>query len=381
MKKIMSLILSSIILLSSFALLPTTAFAKTTKPKETTYIASCGVYKNSFGKVFASKDKLVFQDKKGKKTVLDKASDNFYDKWYRKYTFYIRGKTVYYTKGTWENNFGDGAYSVRIDGTNRKKIGDATFSLLGGYGSAMIFVNRKEVFSCDQGKTTKLFNTNNYPAWIFNGKIYCGKKVYNIDTKKTGIYNIRDYKLDYKTDNNFDSRLEKEKNLVVTTKSYMYFINNNGRLIRLDKAGNKKTVDKGIIKVLGANNNGNVVYVKKNSKGEESLYRCTSKGNIVMLTTYKSILKKIQKTNKAQNENLEKKVYVEEAVLVGGKVLFIGNQRLFSVDNKGGNLKYVIKNVDYDFFIKSLEACDGRVYYSYVGNGDQESYEVRVKSV
>ena len=151
MKKLISILLTIVTLLSALAVMPT-AGAETSSSEKTTYIPKNLAYSNKYGTVYVDgKNKLVAESAKGEKVTLVKLKPSGQTPEFR---FYMRGKkVVYYDLDTEE------LYSVGIDGKNNKKLGTKIYELLGGYGEdVIVYIFGKGIYKISpDGKRTKLF--------------------------------------------------------------------------------------------------------------------------------------------------------------------------------------------------------------------------------
>jgi hypothetical protein len=206
-----------------------------------------------------------------------------------------------------------------------------------------------------------LFEFSKGKAVLFNGKIYYNNNlVYNLKTNKVST---------------------KIVNSPIATKNYMYYINSNDSIIIMDKQGKEKTLDTKVSSVLGGNENKNVIFSKvKNNV--ETYYRCDSKGKIIKLTT-KSNVGKLRGVKGKKNL---KKVVIDKAVFVNGKVVFSAAKGddyldLVSVSNKGGKVKNLVKSFGEDLSLVSLTAKNKSIYYTIKHNGESTQYLHYIKKV
>lgn len=331
MKKIISILLT-VVMIFSFVSVGITAYAKDKNvAKENTYIASQSTYLNGYGQVYAKGEyktpdesnpnlyvfvvSLVYIDADGKEVVIKEIQGDT-----PVLDMYIRGKTVYYSVSG-STNVESGIYSIKSDGTGEKCLLKEGSSLIGGYGEAPVIKQDKVLYKVVNGEKIKLQTLNSSKSGItlFNGKIYFDNKAYNLDTNKTSKFTIKS---------------------AVSTKKYMYYTSGVDNLVMLDKSNQKTYLSKKVYDVHGGNNNKNVVFSKKDSKGQITFYRSSSTNKIYKLATYKNIYKAIK-----QNEDFEKmgKGSVS-ARFVNGKVVFLikgYESALLQVKNTGSTVKFI----------------------------------------
>lgn len=387
MKKLLSLILTIIITTGIITSLPFTAGAKTVKPKETTYIASGCVYNNTNGKVFANSKGLFSVDKDGNKVQLDAIPVNDYDPdndyydyydYDYTYSFYIRGKRVYYTNGY------DHIFSVKMDGTGKKDIGPCFGTMIGGYGTSALTVytsrtkngTEAKVYEIKGGKASVLLETGKNVPHLFNGKIYYGNKVFNIDTKKINSFSWKNPQPKVNKQYFYSSKSTMDERLLKVTKTHMYYVNKNNNLVRLDKNGNKKVVANKVTSVLGGNDNKNVIYIKKNSKGVKTIYRQNRKGKNIALTNYNKIYNAF--AEEFYYKSLDDVVF-DGAFLVNGKVVLYNALEILCVDNKGGAVAKIDNCVDSIFY--DIEVCGKTLYYREFECDDIPNSYYRTKTI
>ncbi|MGN0460275.1 MAG: hypothetical protein ACI4HL_05120 [Ruminococcus sp.] len=158
MKKLISILLTIVTLLSALAVMPT-AGAKTSSSEKTTYIPKNLAYSNQYGTVYFDDKGLVAESAKGEKvTLVKKPSDNYI------FEFYMRGKKVIY-----HEYFSRKLYSIGIDGKNKKKLGTNIKELIGGYGDDVIaYIDEDGIYKINpKGKKTKIFGIED-DAYKFN---------------------------------------------------------------------------------------------------------------------------------------------------------------------------------------------------------------------
>ena len=152
-------------------------------------MASNNVFSNANGKVYVEENKtvnewstrLVSKTPDGKTKILENAKFDA-----PQYSFYIRGKTVYYSLVDADNADSEysGLFSVNLDGTNKKKIAEKDFNddkILGVYGDTILLYGGRAVVN---GKIKKIYSAkSDYYEKLFNGKIYYANSVYDLDTQ------------------------------------------------------------------------------------------------------------------------------------------------------------------------------------------------------
>lgn len=363
MKKILSLLLTFIIILSAFWAVPVSATTtKSSKPKETTYLASDNVYNNPSGKVYVQENRtvndwstrLVAKTPDGKTTILENAKFDA-----PQYSFYIRGKTVYYSLVDAEcaDSEYSGLFSVNLDGTNKKKIAEKDFNddkILGGYGDTILLYGGRAVVD---GKIKKIYSAkSDYYEKLFNGKIYYANSVYDLDTQKVSTFKKRN-SVKYPT-----------KNPYVTNK-YMYYLNTSNNLVQMDTNNKEKIIVKNVEGILGGNSNRHVIYTKKDKKGVVTVYRHNKFGKdypVVAFNTIKKLLKQKSGVPKLY-------VRITSAVFAGDKICMTvtGNVgAVLKMKMNGTNIKYIDylgENPDEDgggFSLGNLESWGKEVYYT-----------------
>ncbi len=342
MKKIISILLT---ILTLFSLTATTASAKAVKKNPKTYVSECveryACYEFSKGKItydirnedFMENYTLFYTDLNGKRYTIEPREIIG--------EFYARIDKVYYSKiisfdeDDNGNPEGDCKYQIissDLKGKNKKVLftakHDEDFRLIGGYGSSVIFKSKDQLYKWHKGKTTKLFKTkteyvtrglflDDGTIKIFDGKIYDHKIAYDLKTNKSKKF------------------VAKQMDV---TKKYLYYINKNDNLKRLDRQGNRETVDsKGkISEIYYANDGQTVIYSK--GRGEfagvgdkETFYRRTGlKKAPVRLASITELVNNL--TFEKEQDTSYKKVY--DIVLHDYKVYFgIRVGKLLSSEN------------------------------------------------
>ena len=272
MKKLISILLTVVTLLSALAVMPS-AGAETSSSEKTTYIPKDLAYSNKFGTVYVDGKDLVAESAKGKKVTLAKRTSKS-----SSFTFYMRGKKVIY-----HDSYSQELYSVGIDGKNKKKLGTKIDELLGGYGDdVIVYINEGGIYKINpKGKKTKIFETEDdaYKFKFFGGKIYIGclfsaDIMYDLKTKKTSTVTMYDY---------------------IIGQNHMYYMNRKNFLVQVDKYGVKKAVGSNVECIYAVNNGATVVYSKSlviGDKEYETFYRKTKGLKTVELCNEKDIIKK-----------------------------------------------------------------------------------------
>lgn len=350
MKKILSLVLTFIIILSAFCALPVSATtANSSKPKETTYLASNNVFSNANGKVYVEENKtvnewstrLVSKTPDGKTKILENAKFDA-----PQYSFYIRGKTVYYSLVDADNADSEysGLFSVNLDGTNKKKIAEKDFNddkILGGYGDTILLYGGRAVIN---GSINKIYTSRQgYYEKLFNGKIYYANSVYDLDTKKVSTFKKRN-SVKYPT-----------KNPYVTNK-YMYYLNTSNNLVQMDTDNKQKVIVKNVEGILGGNSNQHVIYTKKDKKGVMTVYRHNKFGKDYPVISYNAI-----------NNFLKQKYGIGKTNIMATSAVFVGDKICITVKgNVGGVLTMNMNGTNIKcihYFDESLNEDGG--YYSF----------------
>ncbi len=354
MKKIISILLSVILVLSVGTVsvgvqaksqkIPTT-YNPVTYSYSGASSYSAREYKFSKGTVSYSSN-LIFENSKGKEFVIEKAVAENRSIWSMG-AFYARIDKIYYAI-TYE--YGDEERFVRqiksssLDGKKQKVLFasdtelDDKFELIGGYGENVIYRHKNQVYKWNNGKTTKLFKTSN-DVEIFNGRLYDGKKVYTAGGKalKSFVYKS-----------------------VVKTKKYLYYINKNGNLKRLDKQGNNKTVDsKGKIGKIYLANDGQTVIYSKGTGDKETFYRRTGlKKATVKLVSVKELFGMFE--NQPTGEPIEKTI--DKIILHDNKVYFsLKLDEFVALVNVGVGGKNLTLNIEKKAFKISIFKQDGKI--------------------
>lgn len=343
MKRLMSAVLTFAMLITMFVIPVTGTSAKTTKKVPTTYIATNRSYAVKNGSVFSfDKGKLQYRTKQGKTKTLAKFSDFYTCK------YYVRSNTVYYNINNQKSNC---LMQVGLNGKNKKKLYSSKtsiVSLIGGYGSSVIFQCGEKICSYKDGKVKTLVKSKDGEillllAQIFNGKIYYDNKSYDLATGKSKTF---------KADASY------------ATKNYLYFVNSRMDLKRLDKSGKIKTVATKITDLNYADGD-TVCYSKKNSKNKEVFYKRTGvKSKAVQLCTWDDIYSKINDKEGLKSSSIHTvtieiaggKVYLSPLIMGGMEYDektdtfsdLITRQALLTVPAKGGTPKMFYECKGYD---------------------------------
>lgn len=380
MKKLISILLTIVTLLSALVVMPS-AGAETSSSEKTTYIPKYLAYSNKYGTVYVDgKNHLVAESAKGEKVTLVKMQPP------ECISFYMCGKKVIYKE--W---YSDKVYSIGIDGKNKKKILDAGYChFLGGYGDDVIFEleGTTGIYKCDsEGKITKIFDLGKkrYSWWyggcnyLFDGKIYFR----NPEIKKSFVYDLKTKK----------TRTVKISELVIG-QNHMYYKNGMKNLIQVDKKGAEKTVARNVGHVCAVNNGATVVYSKPliiGDKKYKTFYRKTEGLKTVKLCRAKDIRKKAESilSNIKKYDIRGVTKFKITDVVIGRKNAY------FSVDFScyekedfgsiilpvnlntgeiGDAVKYFIDDED-DYDIMGMEYENGYIYYETHINLGMEWYE------
>ena len=272
MKKLISIILTIVTLLSALVVMPS-AGAETSSSEKTTYIPKNLAYSNKFGTVYLTGKSLVAESAKGEKVTLAKKTSP--DDWFG---FYMRGKKVIYR--AWDSNE---LYSVGIDGKNKKKLATDIWVFIGGYGDDVIVYIDDGIYKIDpKGNKTKIFDDEDIirDFYLFGGKLYMWNAteyiVYDLNTKKTSTVKMR---------------------RVVIGQNHMYYMNSEKDLIQVNKNGVKRAVARNVGHICAVNNGATVVYSKPliiRDKKYKTFYRKTNGLKTVKLGRAKDIRKKAE---------------------------------------------------------------------------------------
>lgn len=265
MKKLLSLVLAIIITLS-IAVVPSNVLGKTTnvKKQKVTYMPRTDNFVFSKGEVYLkgydTENNLYFVDKKGTTKRLTKHNSGEVIQ-----QFVVRGDRVYYMYI--ENpKFHDPDYSlypcflksVKLDGTDRvthfKKRTRFGATLIGLYGTSIIYCDGwNYIRKYKNGKTTTIFSVRyeDQSGIIFSGKLYIGNKCVDIETKKITSFKTKQ---------------------MICNNNYLYYVNKNNNLKRLDKSGKREIVEKKVVEIFALNDDNNVVFTKKGKSTVEKYY-------------------------------------------------------------------------------------------------------------
>ncbi|MGN0468596.1 MAG: hypothetical protein ACI4GY_07740, partial [Acutalibacteraceae bacterium] len=164
MKKVISLILS-IIMLMSAAMLPTWAATSTKKAATstavtpTTYIAKTN-YKTDRGHV----DKKYFVYDNGQKIIYENSKfDDSYEYFLFEPLSYVRGDLIYYGFNAMSGNkkcqYLCSSDVTKVSGKSRKVLykGKSDINVIGGYGQSIFFKEGKQVKKYYKGKISNVF--------------------------------------------------------------------------------------------------------------------------------------------------------------------------------------------------------------------------------
>lgn len=134
MKKLLSILLSALILSTAFVIVPST-FAKS--KNSATYNASSTIYGNPYSTVYRKGNKILSKVGNKEVTLVNISSEIYAD-------FYVKGKTVFYTTVESKN-----LYRVSTDGKNKKKIANNIGNLISGYNNYTIAQKGKVINKID----------------------------------------------------------------------------------------------------------------------------------------------------------------------------------------------------------------------------------------
>lgn len=301
------------------------------KAEETTYIAAENCYENTYAKAYITQG-INIQYSDGTKKRVNDPDEMLWEFSQKTVKFFLRGSTLYYSVSIIDSDLPTEIHQFKKDGTDTIIAKGKFGNIVGGYGKDIITINKRtlDVFRIHNGTATKLFTApkvdykysrtgQNVHVYIFGGKLYDHKTVYDLDTGKTSTFTATS---------------------IITTKKYMYYTSGVGNLVMMDLNGKKTYLDKKVSEVIGGNTNKNSVYIKN-----DTIYRISSTGKIYKLTTFKELKALMQSTiyiygGPADIANFD----VVQAVFVNGKVYIAayGYEEgiLAYVNNTGGKLIY-----------------------------------------
>ncbi|MCI6653060.1 MAG: hypothetical protein MSH11_06560 [Ruminococcus sp.] len=373
MKKLLSLALTLLMMISAFVIPCTTAQGKAVKKKPNTYIASEAFYNTSNGVFYSDGMNIMIKNKDGE---TKKIAERIEDDTNNICKYYVRKDFLYY------NSQKNGEYTVNSIKTSGKKKtvlfkSKDDITLIGGYGSGVIFQEGYKVRMLRNNKVTTLIKKATGEINIFNGKIYYGnKKVYNLETGKTKSFKVKK---------------------MMVSKNYLYYLNVNNKLKRVAKnTGEKDTLATNVKDIYGANNGQSVIFSKLNGENDEVLYRRTGLDKTYTLCTLSDIVKVMGKTYEIPENN---PYYIESGAFASGKVCFslidkdhtTGMPAMVQVNSKGGTPRMLI-DVSKDKFYPNfsgmgfgkLYSFDNALYYRYPMSdldtgkiGSFENYKVK----
>ena len=308
MKKLLSILLSALILSTAFVIVPST-FATSNK---TTYKASSTIYGNPYSTVYRKGNKILSKVGNKEVTLVNISSEIYAD-------FYVKGKTVFYTTVESKN-----LYCVSTNGKNKKKIAQKgkVINKIDAHGKI--------------NKVTTLPTNVSYVSALLGDKLYCSYKSQN----KYYIFNLKTNK----------STTLQGKNLV-SGMTNAYYINNNN-LNNIDINGKVKTISKNIYKVYNCNNGATVVFSKKDKSGNEIFYRKTANKKANKLCTTTDIEKKLKSVIKKPFDSKNILNNVQDVVITKSNVCFVVSHNqyedithmLLKININGGKLSILDKN-------------------------------------
>lgn len=325
MKKLLSILLSALILSTAFVIVPST-FAKS--KNSATYNASSTIYGNPYSTVYRKGNKILSKVGNKEVTLVNISSEIYAD-------FYVKGKTVFYTTVESKN-----LYRVSTDGKNKKKIANNIGNLISGYNNYTIAQKGKVINKIDAhgkiNKVTTLPTNVSYVSALLGDKLYCSYKSQN----KYYIFNLKTNK----------STTLQGKNLV-SGMTNAYYINNNN-LNKIDINGKVKTISKNIYKVYNCNNGATVVFSKKDKSGNEIFYRKTANKKANKLCTTTDIEKKLKSVIKKPFDSKNILNNVQDVVITKSNVCFVVSHNkyedithmLLKININGGKLSILDKN-------------------------------------
>lgn len=325
MKKILSVVLSILILSTSIITIPS-IFAKS--KNSATYKASSTIYGNPYSTVYRKGNKILSKVGNKEVTLVNISSETYAN-------FYVKGKTVFYTTDESKN-----LYCVSTNGKNKKKIANNIGNLISGYNNYTIAQKGKVINKIDAhgkiNKVTTLPTNVSYVSALLGDKLYCSYKSQN----KYYIFNLKTNK----------STTFKGKNLV-SGMTNAYYINNNN-LNKIDINGKVKTISKNIYKVYNCNNGATVVFSKKDKSGNEIFYRKTANKKANKLCTTTDIEKKLKSVIKKPFDSKNILNNVQDVVITKSNVCFVvshnkyedSTDMLLKININGGKLSILDKN-------------------------------------
>lgn len=366
MKKLISILLTIVTLLSALAVMPS-AGAETSSSEKTTYIPKKLAYSNKYGTVYVDGEDLVAESAKGEKVTLEKSNPSVENPILY---FYMRGKKVIY-----HEIFSDELYSIDIDGKNRKKLGTGINELLGGYGDdVIVWIDEDGIYKINSnGKKTKLLDT--YKRYeLFGGKLIGDSSVYDLKTSTVKTNTVK-------------------MNGFVIGQNHMYYKNGKNDLIQVDKNGAKKAVARNVKLICAVNNGATVVYYKPHKVGNKkyrTFYRKTKGLKTVKLCRAKDIKNKVKsilaKSKKYDNCGVTK-CDIEEVVIGRENAYFLvdfsfsqsydGGEIILPVNLNTGKIGDTVKvmNDKTDCSIDHMRYENGYIYYeAYIDNETDDSY-------
>lgn len=325
MKKVLSVVLSILILSTSIITIPS-IFAKS--KNSATYKASSTIYGNPYSTVYRKGNKILSKVGNKEVTLVNISSETYAD-------FYVKGKTVFYTTDESKN-----LYCVSTNGKNKKKIANNIGNLISGYNNYTIARKGKVINKIDANgkinKVTTLPTNVSYVSALLGDKLYCSYKSQN----KYYIFNLKTNK----------STTLQGKNLV-SGMTNAYYINNNN-LNKIDINGKVKTISKNIYKVYNCNNGATVVFSKKDKSGNEIFYRKTANKKANKLCTSTDIEKKLKSVIKKPFDSKNILNNVQDVVITKSNVCFVVSHNqyedithmLLKININGGKLSILDKN-------------------------------------
>lgn len=325
MKKVLSVVLSILILSTSIITIPS-IFAKS--KNSATYKASSTIYGNPYSTVYRKGNKILSKVGNKEVTLVNISSETYAD-------FYVKGKTVFYTTDESKN-----LYCVSTNGKNKKKIANNIGNLISGYNNYTIAQKGKVINKIDAhgkiNKVTTLPTNVSYVSALLGDKLYCSYKSQN----KYYIFNLKTNK----------STTLQGKNLV-SGMTNAYYINNNN-LNKIDINGKVKTISKNIYKVYNCNNGATVVFSKKDKSGNEIFYRKTANKKANKLCTTTDIEKKLKSVIKKPFDSKNILNNVQDVVITKSNVCFVVSHNqyedithmLLKININGGKLSILDKN-------------------------------------
>ena len=290
----------------------------------------------------------------------------------RTIAFFTDGARVFYSVG----NSDICVYTAKTG--KKKHLAENCGELHGGNKYGVVSKNGNDLIYTDINGISETIGKAKAVSAFFNGKLYYttskGKTEYTVNTKKAVAF---------------------KGESLVSSKNYLYYINSASKLVRMDKKGNKVSIDTNVKQIMGANNGKTVIYNKLDKNGYH-LFRATGKKvyRLIDESVLCKNLLKIQETKKLDEKYAEKnsdrltESMGKNAVVAGDYICFTvkgmdhKGSIILKVNKNGGNAKYV-RNVHYQSDemsdISTLGVIGKTLYYG--GKIDPETTACRFGKV